>query len=93
MTQRKKESEDLSELRPKQLVSTHIGSVCQQYCLFARVAQGLKTKRAMGSYKETRQVSIRLHECVVLESNVNAGGEEKLENVRQRAAASQNIAS
>lgn len=74
-------------------MSTHIGSVCQQDFLSARVAQGLKTKKAMGSYKETRQASIRLHECVVLESNVDAGGEEKLENVRQRAAASQNIAS
>lgn len=43
--------------------------------------------------KKTRQASIRSHECVVLESNVDAGGEEKLETVRQRAAASQDMAS
>lgn len=75
-------------------MSTHIGSVCQTNFLFARVAQGLKAKKKQWARtKKTRQASIRLHECVVLESNVDAGGEEKLENVRQRAAASQDIAS
>ena len=83
----------MSDCAPTTSVNSHWVGLSSKFPFCPGGTRIKGQKKQWAHTKKTRQASIRLHECVVLESNVDAGGEEKLENVRQQAAASQDIPS